>query len=296
MNKEIINKKYTGREIAIFTDTHSLLEPLEASLKDMNNRKITEIYSLGDNIGVGPNPAEVIETLQEHNIVSIAGNSEEYCTLGIAPFNSYFDQQKTQSQLWTLSKLNEKHKEIIKLFPHYLELLVGGKKVALCHFANDVRIDFMIRSTWTYQNNFNTGNAYKQFLYTNSLDQLKQIQTLIDKYGKDIPMMGGYASYINDPLFAGHRVNYYDAIIQGHVHFKMYEKGESTEYYSIRANGMAYGNDPINTASYIILKEKLDGYDLEEVLVEYDREKMEHSILNSEGPMKMIKKFTNIYK
>ena len=41
-------KEYTGREIAIFTDAHGLLEPTQAALEDMTKRGITEIYSLGD--------------------------------------------------------------------------------------------------------------------------------------------------------------------------------------------------------------------------------------------------------
>lgn len=37
---------YTGREIAIFTDAHALLEPTKAALEDIDRRGIREIYSL----------------------------------------------------------------------------------------------------------------------------------------------------------------------------------------------------------------------------------------------------------
>ena len=86
-------KQYTGREIAIFTDSHALLEPTKAALQDMLNRNITEIYSLGDNIGLGPNPSEVLDLLEEYNVKSIAGNSEDYITLGSLPF-TYFNTLK----------------------------------------------------------------------------------------------------------------------------------------------------------------------------------------------------------
>ena len=36
---------YTGRQVAIFADAHSLLEPTYAVLEDMRKRGITEIYS-----------------------------------------------------------------------------------------------------------------------------------------------------------------------------------------------------------------------------------------------------------
>lgn len=290
------NDIYTGRQIAIFADVHGLLEPLEAALQDINRRGITEIYSLGDNIGVGPNPSEVVDMLEKNGVISLAGNAEEYCNLGIEPFSSYFNTLKTKSQLWTASKLNERQKGIISLYPHSIELLVGGKKVALCHFANDVRFDYAERSTWTYQNKLSSGQAYTQFLYTNSPEQLAKMKMIVDIYGKDSPMMRGYLSAMDDPLFSGNRVDFYDAVIQGHVHFKIYEKGNNTDFYSIRAVGMAYNQDPVDTASYIILKEKQNnqGFDLEEVLVKYDREKMTYSILTSGNPDRSIMKFTNL--
>ena len=285
------------RKIAIFTDAHALLEPTKAILDDINKRGITEIYSLGDNIGVGPNPGEIIDLLEENNVISIAGNSEDYTTLGIEPFKSYFNELKTKSQLWTLSKLNERQKGVISLYPHSIELLVGGKKIALCHFANDVRFDYSNRSTWTYQSNIKSGKeAYKQFLYTNSDEQLEMIEKIIKTYGSNSPMMRGYLSAKDEPLFAKKRVSFYDAVIQGHVHWKIYEKGNSTEFYSIRAVGMAYDKDSVDSASYVILNEKEDGFELEEVLVKYDREKMEYSVLTSDNPNELIRKFIEYEK
>lgn len=279
-------------QIAIFTDAHGLYEPTKAALEDMKRRGITKIYSLGDNIGVGPNPSEVMDLLEEYGVISIAGNAEEYVTLGIEPFASYFKELKIKSQLWTLSKLNEHQKGLISLYPHSIELLVGGKKIALCHFANDVRFDYHRNSTWSYQKNIEKClDAYKQFLYTNSPEQLEKMDKIIKRYGMNSPMMRGYLSAMNDPLFEGKRVDFYDAVIQGHVHWKLYEKTNQTDFYSIRAVGMAYKEDPIDTASYVILSETDNGFKLEEVLVEFDREKMEYSILNSDSPDTSIRKF-----
>lgn len=272
------------RKIAIFTDAHGLLEPVKAALEDMRRRDVTEIYSLGDNINIGPNPKEVMDILEEYSVISLAGNACEYLRFGTEPF-PYFNKMKQESLNWTISKLDSHHKGIINLFPRSIELLVGGKKLALCHFANDVRFDFMENSTWTYQSKIKNGEiGYKQFLYTNSEIQFQNIEFILKKYGVNSPMMKGYLSAKDDPLFAGKRVDYFDAIIQGHVHFKIYESDGSRDYYTIRAVGIGYKDDPIDTASYILLNEKEDGYDYEEVLVKYDREKMEYSILNSDSP------------
>ena len=289
---ENFNKK---RQIAIFTDAHGLLEPTMAVLDDIRRRGITEIYSLGDNIGVGPNPKEIINLLEDNGVISVAGNSEEYITLGIEPFKSYFTELKYKSHLWTLSKLGEREKGIISLYPHSIELLVGGKNLALCHFANDVRFDFRENSTWNYQKNVGvTPDAYKQFLYTNSDEQLLYISRMLLQYGFNNPLVKGFLSAMDDPLFAGNRVSFYDAVIQGHVHWKIYDRGGGTDFYSIRAVGMGYDKDPIDSASYVILTEKDKGYDFQEVLVKYDRERMEYSILNSDIPDLTIRRFVEL--
>lgn len=290
------NNVYTGRVIGLFADAHALLEPVTSVLEDMKKKKITEIYSLGDNIGVGPNPSEVMEILNKYNVVSIAGNSEEYCTLGIEPFSSYFTEAKTASFLWTYAQLNEEQKEKISKFPHSIELTVGNKKIALCHFANDVRFDYDKNSTWTYQKKVNNNEkGYIQFLYTNSLEQKSDIKDLISFYGKENGAIKGILSSEKDPIFSGKTVDNFDYIFQGHVHFKIYEESETTAFYSIRAVGMAYGKDSIDTASYIMIKEKIQGgFDIEEVLVKYDRKKMEDSILKSSSPDHTIEKFVSM--
>ncbi len=71
------------------------------------------------------------------------------------------------------------------------------------------------------------------------------------------------------------------------------------DIYTIRAVGMAYQNDPIDSASYVILKGKKNnqGFDFIEVLVKFDREKMINSILSSDMEYKdNIEKFTSMSK
>ncbi len=291
---------YTGRKIAILTDAHGLLEPIEAILKDCYSKGITEIYSLGDNIGVGPNPSEVLTILEQYGVISIAGNSEDYITLGIEPF-AYFNSLKKQSHLWTLSKLSESQIGSIELFPHSIELLLGGKKLALCHFVNDVRFDYVKYSTWSYQSLYGNPNSTKQFEFTNSEEQFAWMESIVNRYGINHPFVKGILSAQREPLFSKKKAEFFDAVIQGHVHWKIYDKNEKTNFYSIRAAGMAYANDqlgyshPVDSASYVILHEKENGFDIEEVLVRYDREKMIYSVLNSDSPDKFtISKFTDI--
>ena len=278
-------EKYTGRQIAIFTDIHGLLYPTIAILQDIKRRGIKEIYSLGDNIGVGPNPSEVLDLLGEYGVKSINGNSEDYSTIGIEPFESYFGPKKIESQEWTYSQLGSEQIKQLNDNKHSYDLVVGGMKIGLCHFSNDVRIDFGRNSTWSYQRSINCHlpNPQQQFYYTNSEVQ----KTDIDKKSKIIiPRNAGFLSAKNEPIFDGKTVDYYDEIIQGHVHFKFLTEDENVRIRTIRAAGMAYGDAPIDYASYIVIKEKEIGYDVEEVLVPFDRDKMLKSIDESSMPDK----------
>lgn len=95
-----------------------------------------------------------------------------------------------------------------------------------------------------------------------------------------------------DILFLGKMVDMYDEIIQGHVHFKILSEDDYGKFRTIRAIGIAYGEDPIDCASYVIIREKEEGYDVEEILVPFDRNKMLETIEMSDMPDKdTIKRF-----
>lgn len=287
---------YTGRQIAIFTDVHALLEPLEAIIDDIRKRGINEIYSLGDNISCGPSPCETIDMLECFNIKSVAGNAEEYCTLGISPYLSSFSLEKMKSQEWTYSELGDRRLQYIKNLPHSYDINIGGKKIALCHFTNDVRTDYELYGVEEYLRNFSLGEGYKQFLYTNSRQHKYTINYNIERYGFTNPSMKGYVSARDYPIFDGKTVDYYDAIIQGHMHRNLYEKGNNIEFFSIRAVSLHFDKDPINLAFYIILHEKINntGFDIEKVYVPFDRERMIDTIIRSDEPTGRIRKMVRM--
>lgn len=287
---------YSGRKVAIFSDVHGLYEPLSAVLFDIKSKGITEIYSLGDNIGCGPSPSDVIDLIEYYNIKSVAGNAEEYCTLGIEPYINSFDSTKYKCHEWTYCQLGDRRLLDIRNLPHSYDILIGGMKVGLCHFANDVRTDYEFHGTEEYLRNIKEGNGYKQFLYTNTLQHKERIKYNIKKYGENNPYMRGYVSARDYPIFDGKTVDYYDAIIQGHVHRNLYERGNDIDFYSIKAMALHFDTDPIDKAFYIVLHEKCnnDGFDIERVYVPFDRERMEYTINNSTEPTKKIKKMVRM--
>jgi len=90
---------------AILADIHANLAAFTAVLKDIDEKgDIDEIWSLGDIVGYGPDPAECIRLIQERNIVSISGNHD----LGVTGQMEmeFFNPAAAQACRWTAEKLN----------------------------------------------------------------------------------------------------------------------------------------------------------------------------------------------
>jgi predicted phosphodiesterase len=62
--------------LAILADIHGNYQALQAVLADIALMGADRIFSLGDNIGYGPQPEEVVQTLRDHQVVSVMGNHE----------------------------------------------------------------------------------------------------------------------------------------------------------------------------------------------------------------------------
>ncbi len=62
--------------LAILSDIHGNYQALEAVLADIDAHAVDQIYTLGDNIGYGPQPEEVVQNLMARGAKSILGNHE----------------------------------------------------------------------------------------------------------------------------------------------------------------------------------------------------------------------------
>lgn len=132
--------KTNSNKIGVLTDIHGMYEPTLAILEDMRKKGITEIYSLGDNIGFGPNPHEVLELLRKYNVKSIYGNHEIYSVDGMDALGEHMStlSQHTVSQdkkrtEWTRKQLTDQDIEDIMKYDSKIVITKGGKKITLVH-------------------------------------------------------------------------------------------------------------------------------------------------------------------
>ncbi len=102
------------------SDIHGNLEAFNQSLNDARRQKIDRIVNLGDAIGYGPQPEEVLGLLEKQGIPNILGNHE----LAVLDKNlrSYFSPQALRSLEHTLKFLTFASMGYLKSLPTYLEL------------------------------------------------------------------------------------------------------------------------------------------------------------------------------
>ncbi|MBI9083055.1 MAG: metallophosphoesterase [Desulfobacterales bacterium] len=62
--------------IAVISDIHGNLDAFKCVLADMTPATVDTVYSLGDNVGYGPQPEEVLALIRHHGIPSVMGNHE----------------------------------------------------------------------------------------------------------------------------------------------------------------------------------------------------------------------------
>jgi len=91
-----------SKRVALISDLHSNVEALEQVLLDIRSQGIDEIYCLGDLIGYGPNPREMIR--QAFNWKwSLRGNHEDALLFLALDFNP----EAAQAIDWTRNQLND---------------------------------------------------------------------------------------------------------------------------------------------------------------------------------------------
>ncbi len=92
--------------IAVISDIHANLEALEQVLADIDESNIDRMVCLGDSVGYGPEPEQVIAMINDRHIPSILGNHE----LAVIDRKvlTWFNPNARKSLLKTIGMLSEK--------------------------------------------------------------------------------------------------------------------------------------------------------------------------------------------
>jgi len=106
--------------IAVMSDIHGSLEAFAQSIDDIERHKIDGIVNLGDAIGYGPQPEEVLNLLEKRRIPNILGNHE--LAVLDKKYRGDFSTQALRSLEQTLKYLTSASMRYLKSLPAWREL------------------------------------------------------------------------------------------------------------------------------------------------------------------------------
>lgn len=126
------------KKIALFSDVHSNYHALTKVLEDIENQGIRDMFCLGDLVGYGPYPNEVIELIKSRNIPTIMGNYDEGIGFergecGCA-YTSWEEIENGRVSIeWTTQNTSKENKKFLQSLLKKIELEIDGKKILLVH-------------------------------------------------------------------------------------------------------------------------------------------------------------------
>lgn len=124
--------------ITIFGDIHANHAALQAVLADMDERGLQNRYCLGDLVGYGTFPNEVVATIRALNIPSIMGNYDQGVgnnsdDCGCAYRDPAAEALGKLSIAWTNAHTKDNHKAFLRDLPAQIPLQIGDLRVLLVH-------------------------------------------------------------------------------------------------------------------------------------------------------------------
>lgn len=134
-------------KLALISDIHGNLPALDAVLSDIDAQGVGAIYHIGDLVGYGPWPNEVVARIVERGIAGVAGNYDStvaraYKHCGCRYENASQEAMSHQSYAWTLQRVTAQTREVLATLPFRVDIRPFGghlsrPTVTLVH-GNDV--------------------------------------------------------------------------------------------------------------------------------------------------------------
>lgn len=125
-------------KVTIFGDIHGNLPALEAVFADMDARGLDNLYCLGDLVGYGTSPNEVVNRIRERNIPTITGNYDDGVgnnsdDCGCAYKTDIERKRGEESIAWTNAHTTDDNKAFLRSLHENIPLQVGDFRVLLVH-------------------------------------------------------------------------------------------------------------------------------------------------------------------
>ncbi len=124
--------------VAFFSDVHGNLAALEAVLAEVRARHVDRVYCLGDLVGYGPHPNEVIDAIRVEGVSTIMGNYDEGVGFDLGHCGCFYADAEAKrigaaSYTFTSDAVTVEGKAYLRALPRELRLEIGEQRVHLVH-------------------------------------------------------------------------------------------------------------------------------------------------------------------
>lgn len=233
--------------LALLADIHGNLPALEAVLDHLSSRSVEGVYHLGDLVGYGPWPEEVVARIRAEGIPGIAGNYDSTVATGHEHCGCRYEDPRQEalshaSYGWTRERIGKPTASWLRALPFRLDLRpegghAPGPSVILVHGTPTLNTVY-----WHHERS--PGFA----------------ETMIGR--------------------GGARPG--DVVAFGHTHRPWTREVQGVRLVNAGSVGRPKDGDP--RACYVRLRRRDEAWEVEFVRVEYDVERAAETILRSELP------------
>ncbi len=124
--------------IAVISDVHANLPALRAVLDDVAAIGCDEMWCVGDIVGRGPHPNEVVDLIRQLEIPAVQGNWDEAVGMAREHPGSIWatpeDEAAGRTSVdWTVATMRDEHRAWLRQLPTTLRVSMDGRSVLLFH-------------------------------------------------------------------------------------------------------------------------------------------------------------------
>lgn len=125
-------------QITVFGDIHANIQALTAVLSDIDRRGLLNLYCLGDLVGYGVFPNEVVEMVRGRDIPTLMGNydqgvGQDSDDCGCAYTNPISEALGKRSIAWSNQHTTAENKAYLRQLPAHIPVQLGDLQVMLVH-------------------------------------------------------------------------------------------------------------------------------------------------------------------
>ena len=124
--------------IAVIGDIHANLPALRAVIDDVARIGADALYCVGDVVGRGPHPDEVVSELRRLEIPTVQGNWDEAIGMdrdqtGAAWATAEAEAEGVAAMRWAAERLSEENKAWLRQLPTTLRVTLAGRSIFFFH-------------------------------------------------------------------------------------------------------------------------------------------------------------------